>query len=389
MDDASAILSPAQLVLPEPAPARDPVAAAADIGPRYLEAYDRKTLLYDCLHQSADGTITLIGPPLLNLRRLIKGVSVDGRAVEFSVQPRNKLDQIRIAMPEGTQAQEICLNLGAFGRHSLPVPARATAFEDRRVLLTLFRYEPVAWVLDWARFHVALHGVDAILLYANHVAPARLAEIARGFRQIAGLAAFAIVRWDFPYGPVQDDAFAPGVPITGTRRWKSCFCQTGMFEHARLRFLAQAQAVLNMDIDELALHDHGVSVFDSLEAGAPPVLMLQERRVGPGADQPVAGIAARRHGQFHHILPPGPRGVQRKWVLAPQRLAQMAPQAQWMTHEIRGAQAALHSQPLAWYAHFAPINTGWSDQGRAGLAAAQTSAPDPVLKAAFRRLGWG
>ena len=389
MDHETAILSPAQLVLPDPAPARDPVAAHADIGPRYLEDYDRKTLFYDCLRHCEDGSVELIGPPLLNLGRLIKGVFVDGRPAEFSRHPRNKLDRIRIAMPQGAQAQKICVDLGALGRHNLPVPARDTAFEDRRVLLTLFRYEPVPWVLDWARFHVALHGVDAILLYANHVPPARLAEIARGFASIAGLETFAIVRWDFPYGPVRDDAFAPGVPITGTRRWKSCFCQTGMFEHARLRFLARAQAVLNMDIDELALHDHGASVFDSLATGAKPVLVLEERRVGPGADQPVAGIAARRHGQFCHILPPGPRGVQRKWVLAPQRLAQMAPQAQWMTHEIRSAQAALHSPPQAWYAHFTPINTGWSDQGRAGLAATQTSAPDPVLQAAFKRLGWG
>lgn len=387
MEYETAILSPAQLVLPDHAPARDLVAAAVDIGPRYLEDYDRKTLIYDCLRRCADGHVELIGPPLLNLRALIKGMFVDGRKAEFSVQTRNKLDRIRVDMPNGTGVQ-ICLDLGTLGHHSLKVPVRETRFENRRVLLTLFRYEPVAWVLDWARFHVTLHGVDAILLYANHVAPDLLAELARGFAQIAGLEAFAIIRWDFPYGPVRDDAFAPGVPITGTRRWSSCFCQTGMFEHARLRFLDRAQAVLNMDIDELALDTRGISVFDSLKAGAKPVLMLEERRVGPAADQHVANIASRRHGQFCHLLSSGPRGVQRKWVLAPRRLAEIAPQAQWMTHEIRGPQATLQNQPQAWYAHFAPINTGWSDDSRVQLQAPQASAPNPVLQAAFRKLGW-
>ena len=65
-----------------------------------------------------------------------------------------------------------------------------------------------------------------------------------------GVAAAAVVDWPYPYG------------VPDGRRWDSDYCQYGVLEHARHRFLAEAQAVVNSDIDEFPVTVGGQALFD-------------------------------------------------------------------------------------------------------------------------------
>lgn len=360
------------------------MAAPEDIGADYHATYDHKTLFYDCFHTAENNYLELLGPPMLNLGPLVQGVSVNGKAVEVSEISRHKLDRLRVRRFDGDASEvSLSLDLGPLGVETMVPHARETAFNDRRVLLTMFRYEPAAWVADWARYHVAVHGADAVLIYANFVEPAVIRELCRELEGVKGLACFAVLTWDYPYGPVADTAFTSGVPRWSPRRWKSCFCQTGMFEHARLRFLGRARAVLNMDVDELAVTDSGASVFDLLEQSQAPVFMLREQQVGGTSEELFMPVTERRHRHFSRLLPPAKKPAS-KWVLAPGRLGE---EAQWMTHQVLSAQAA-EGAPTAWYAHFAPLNMGWSSGGRARLCSVANSPSSPSLRHAFEQAGW-
>lgn len=378
------IPGPVGVIFPDTAPSRRAAAAPEDIGGTYYQAYDLKTLFYDCFLPAGGGRAELLGPPMMNLKQVVRDIAVGDEPVEAVPITRHKIDRLQIdtrnlAAPCGP----LRIDLGSYGVLETPVHPRETAFDGRRVLLTLFRYEPGAWVADWARYHVQAHGVDAVLVYANYVNPAVLEDLRQRLQNIPGLEAFAILNWNFPYGPVADDAFAPGIPSDSARRWKSCFCQTGVFEHARLRFLSGARGVLNMDVDELAVTESGRSIFELLEEAPSPVLILREKRVGGTLENLSTPVSKRRHSQFNRLLPESTT-PEAKWVLDPLRLEDSA---QWMTHTIRSAQMS-EAGPEGWYAHFAPLNMGWREKDRARLSVSQNTPPNRPLSRALERAGW-
>jgi hypothetical protein len=244
-------------------------------------------------------------------------------------------------------------------------------FSGRRTLLTLQKDNDLAWIKDWVEFHVRTQEVDAVLVYDNGSSRYGTDDLLECLRGVAGVEVAVVVVWPFLYGPQGGSG----------RPWDSDFCQAGMFEHARRRFLRHALAVVNADIDELIV-----------SSSASVVSMAQGSRLGVVAysGQWVEAVPRpdiERDGEWRHrdfiyaslaedACPP-------KWTVVPARV----PLAfQWRTHSLRGM-PVWHRDTVK-YRHFKGISTGWK-YGRQVTAEAEKSlVADVALTEAYLRAGW-
>ena len=166
-----------------------------------------------------------------------------------------------------TQSRAALLN-DAFRQSEIAVqPNHCDLFLDRKVLLTQSKNNELYWIGDWVRFFARSHGCDAVLFYDNGSTKYELPEIYETISSIPGIKVVVVVRWPYMRGPSGSEMRGLG----GSERvdgpptpWDSTYSQPGILEHARYRFLARAQAVVNADVDELVLTKDKVSLFELL-----------------------------------------------------------------------------------------------------------------------------
>jgi hypothetical protein len=215
----------------------------------YERLFDFETLFYDVFRSSDSRQVICLGPPLLNCEPALSTAMFRGPAGQGAVQweyrpPRSQHQptcRFRLTGPGLAEADRIVLEMA--GRElDIPIrPSGHSRFAGRRVITTLSKDNPLAWIRDWAAFNVRVHGADAVLFYDNGSVNYDMAELGRVLEGVPGVAASLIIPWNFPYGSG-----------TGPRNIQDSFyCQPGALEHARRRYCAAARAVLNTDIDEL------------------------------------------------------------------------------------------------------------------------------------------
>jgi hypothetical protein len=246
-------------------PPRPPELRQAD----YLDKFDHDTLAYDAF--PAGDTVRLSGPPLLNL----------GAGLSEAVW---RLDGAEVTATLGDldRTQESWLDASASGGERLTVTlGEATCgtevsesgvdwFRDRLTLVTKSKNNELQWIADWARFHASKHGVDAILLYDNGSDRYRPEDVLAAL-DVPGIEVAVVVSWPFKFGP-------QGGNWEGLTNapWDSDFCEYGILEHARRRFLSEATGVLNHDIDELVVTENA-GVFDLLTASGSGAIRYRSR----------------------------------------------------------------------------------------------------------------
>ncbi|PPQ30741.1 hypothetical protein CCR94_11815 [Rhodoblastus sphagnicola] len=252
-----------------------------------------------------------------------------------------------------TESARLESSLGAV--ECVASPSGAELFAGRRVLFTLSKNNKLSWIQDWIRYHRDNHGADALLLYDNGSTDYDVHALAQAIAEVGGLKASAIVEWPFKYGPLGG----------GDRPWDSDFCQSGMLEHARWRFLARARSALNCDIDELVVGPG--SIFAAAESSPLGAITCQGHWLygisGGGLDTPPQErarhrdyfVAEKPNMQFG-VIPKHPNSCRRKWAVAPARCPE---RAQWRTHRFAGWFA--RNVPSLFYSfrHLHPINTNW------------------------------
>lgn len=245
-------------------------------------------------------------------------------------------------------------------------------FDGLNVLFTKSKNNPLIWIRDWAEFHVRRHGIDGILIYDNGSTIYTPADILDTVGSIDGLKTLVVVDWPFKFGP-------QGGSWDGLMNapWDSDFCEYGIMEHARWRFLLAANAVVNADIDELVLTDHPRTVLDVLAESSAPVVRFLGRWI-----ENTATISDRlpRFGDFN-TYDVSRNSSTPKWVARP---ADVPEASQWKTHEIRGADTTDSSAVM--HRHFMAINSDWKRE-RTGVRAISTSNQriDEVLAEALNR----
>jgi hypothetical protein len=357
------------IVLPERLGlARDPVSPPNERGPDYMATYDTRTLVYDAVHLGRFGRVQLICPKLLNLEPLLDEatLALDGRPVRVRrIHRHRRYDVAEIDHPAPPRL--LTVELRGWRAEAAVSADDGAEFAGRNVLLTLSKDNPLVWVRDWARWHVELHGADAVLFFDNGSTaypPEALVDTLAG---VPGLKVVRVASIDRPYGPI---------PLKGSRS-KAMYLQTALLNVARLRFLGRARAVLQNDVDELVIGADGRSIFDA--AATARAGLVKFRGLWRTPEPPPDGQA--RHADHVGVLDDAKPCPTKYCVVPSGRLRRHS----WNTHTLdrllfsgRFESAAFH------YLHCRGISTRWkSPTSRGHVRAAGTDAEAAAL---FARL---
>ena len=132
----------------------------------------------------------------------------------------------------------------------------------------------------------------------------------------------------------------------------STYSQFGILEHARHRFLALADAVVNADIDELILTKNNASVFELVARSHSGYLEYP----GYWIESATKSAGDKRHHFDFMCRSAAPMEMSdAKWTVAPRRCPL---NSQWWVHLVSAMQSDALSSEVS-FRHFRAISTNW------------------------------
>lgn len=271
---------------------------------------------------------------------------------------------------------------GPLGHFDIAVqPNHADRFAGQRVLLTISKNNEVRWIVDWLRFHQIVQGATAAILYNNNSTIYSVPELQRHLTEAVPGMDVLVIDWPFPYGPQGGPAGA----INGVEGpWDSDYCQEGILQHARWRFLLKARSVMHNDIDEMVLSQGSRSVFEAAEQGRGGMVKFEGRWISVATPSPIDRTCVR-HADF--VLDEGPDAELSppKWCVRPQAFSW---KNSWSVHNIRGTKANQHITDEFLFRHLRGVTTSWKYDRWAEAAPDPATLPrDIALEAAFAAAG--
>lgn len=337
--------------------------------PGYLEQFDAHTLFYNVFWR--DGHVVLVGPPLVNLApAVLAGLRFDGLPPPVAPVVRNfdRTDVITYAM--SARPRRVTLDIGGAHLAARILPDHAAPLSGRRALVTLSKNNELVWIRDWIDFHVRTHGVDAVVLYDNASDRYTPPELLHHISSVPGIRTAIVVPWPFVFGPQADPD-----------HWDSDYCQYGMLEDVRRRFLAEARAMFQVDVDELIVGPGG-DIVDALDRSPTGALRFPGRWLSTVSSDPAA---PPRHRHFHHTFASNYLAAT-KWVAIPGRIPDAV---QMRVHDLFGPDFDLATSERPLFRHFKAISTNWKSR-RSDLVPHDPAIHevDEEWVALMRRIGW-
>lgn len=318
----------------------------------YAERFDWKTLFYDVYRAGPD--VVLQGPPLFNLfEHLRESDLFEGAFRRLFPRARHFGQKKRGEIWLRTDADRIAFS-GPLGSFDLEVqPEEHHRFAGRRVLLTQSKDNEIRWIIDWARFHRELHGADALLLYDNASTCYDSGELRCRLAEALPGMAIEVLDWPYIFGPQA----GPGWAANGIEPdWDSDYCQVGVLQHARFRFLRDARSVMHNDVDELVIGNRGRGVFEAAEKSRNGLVKFDGRWISVVCESAI-DRAQCRHADFIFDegaqLPNSPA----KWCIRPQAFSR---KISWGVHNIFGGKGNDRIDDEFLFRHFRGITTNWN-----------------------------
>jgi hypothetical protein len=258
LTDGSKVASLNALVFPqESGIRRDHAVPEAWRGPEHDRLYDFRTLAYDAIACPEEHAVVLLCPKLFNFEAIVHEgkFSISGRPLRVrGIRKHRRFDEVFLDW-DGIDGM-LVFEHGELTLHAGLSRCELEDFRGRNAMIAISRNNSLPWIRDWVSYHIRAHGLEAVVLIDNASDFYSASDLADTLAGIAGLKAFRIVSAPFSYGPL-------GIV---RRRFQSKFLQVAMFNAVRRRFLADAAAVLSVDVDELVYSTSGKSVFSSARA---------------------------------------------------------------------------------------------------------------------------
>jgi len=346
-------------VLPQDSPYRRAhLLPEAKQTPSYLDRYDRLTLYYDCVRREGRDEILFIAPRFMNLWPLFRdGLRRDGKPVVGL--RRRTYPKYEAVFLRGAQGR-LSLDLDGASHPITPRAPLAARFAGLNAVMTMNQNNRIEWIVDWIRFHVRAHGLQAAIIHDNGSTDYDLADLARSIAEIPGIVDSAVMSAPYPYGV--------NLP-QGSGRIIPKFLQSAMMNLARLETLSRARAVLNADIDELIVSRSGQSVFDVAAQRHFTPVKIAGQYAFPDA-VPTGGIGQTAH--VYRAVPP--RRAKRKWCATPSggfsRLG-------WYVHQTGGELwKLLRHHPDFYLVHCSATTTNWKNGPRYSLPEPRVRDPE-------------
>lgn len=310
----------------------------------YQDKFDFKTLCYDVFF--SENKVIFSGPPLYGLKNFIekgnfyldnKDYSKKINTIELDRLQINHIDQI-------TKKPKILK--WKYNNLSFDIKINDNLLEklkDKKVLFTLSKNNKFEWISDWILFYKKNHEIDTVLFYDNNSDNYSLEELKKYLEKQNLDINIYLVPWNFKYGP-QGGIYSG----KGKTPWDSDFCQYGMFEHAKHKFLKYSAGVINADIDELIITPKGESIFKLLDQNKGliyPGFWIQSIPLDKNKETRFFNYAYRSKNDKH---------TDYKWCINPSKLDDLT---QWKVHSIR--KVSLKKIKGLYYSHFKAINYNW------------------------------
>ncbi len=312
----------------------------------YNAQFDWDTVLYDVYRSGK--YVVMQGPPLFNMEQMF----LSGVKEKYSANYIKRHRAFDLWISEANS--EIDLKT-ALGDVKLSIqPDENNRFSGKRVLLTLSKDNDMLWIADWIRFHIAYHQCDAVLFYNNNSRKYTSSELSEYLKSTFPNIPVVVVDWHYKYGA--QGGVSGGVDGQSAP-WDSDFCQTGVLQHARFRFLQKASSVLNCDIDELVVSDgNPYSIFEYAEKSLLGTVYFEGVWISsttPSSEQPLQ----RRHGDYFYFDLDHTAKCPFKWCTRPSRNSRRF--NTWTAHEITNMPRRMVLNKQVRYRHFKAISDNW------------------------------
>jgi hypothetical protein len=309
----------------------------------YDEKFDAKTLAFDVF--MSDDKLVFSGPPAYGLDNFFKAENfkIDGESIQFTPQIQ-KLDRVQRNWLKSEKEIQYFQWQYADIEFNIKVNSHQhDLFRDKKVLFTLSKNNKFEWICDWIKFYKKIHQIDAVLFYDNNSDNYSLEDLKQYLIKENLGVDIVLIAWNFKYGP-------QGGVSTGFKKapWDSDFCQYGMMEHAKERFLKYAKGVINVDIDELIINEAGTSIFNDLEQY--PALHIGGKWI---ESIPLDKNAPVLFNNFFYLDKKNYKSDY-KWCISPQKIEY---EAQWKVHTVRSKKLKISKN--FYYLHYKAINYNW------------------------------
>ena len=333
---------------------RKPPRPAEDQQPNYLERFDFHGIFSDVF--SSGNSVIAVGPPFLNLRNLlgngqflVNGATcIEHDAIKFEELDRTSRTTFDLPSAGNSIATADTLT---FKHKSLDLQCKVgqnhhQVFAGRNVLLTMNRDNFLENIVDWVTINAAANEIDAVIIYDNRSELYTKNELLQAIASVPGIEVAYVVNWPHPYGP------------TAYRQqlWDSDFGQYTAWEHARWRFLSQANSVTPCDVDEIPLTEDGSPCWHHAHQSEDGVFYYRMRDIEPAPLETSTSSRIRRHSDYGFYNPDKLGSF--KYTYVPSRLST---NQQVLVHKVSDTQEPNHQ--LGFTRHFRGLHRQW----RAGV----------------------
>lgn len=216
--------------------------------------YDWTNLWYDAVWTGR--RVVLITPSLFNLEPLLTGggLRLDGVPVRPAKIVR-RLNHDVVYLNARKKPQEISVEIDD-QRRATGVSDRSDAefFRGLNTVHLIQKNNDLVWIRDFLTYHRQVHGLEAVLCYDNGSTEYSLDALADTMAE-AGMKRAMIVSAPLPFG-------ARGRTPSGAISWRAMTFHFAVLNLSQFRFVSQARAVLQCDIDEFVWCRNGRSIFD-------------------------------------------------------------------------------------------------------------------------------
>jgi len=220
-----------------------------------LAQYDYQTVIYDVFFNVENSVLYLIGPPLLNLKKILLPLRVSLNGIQVKVKHKEYFKKRYVLFNADVskliinQSNTLRINFNGIFEQDVQVP-KNVAKKSKFILTTLQKNNKVIWIKHWIEYYKKFYGVDSVVLYDNGSDNLQLLT-----EQLPDI---VIENWDYKFGIVNSH--------------ENKFCQYGSLNHCRLKYGAES-VIFSFDIDEILclsegklnqyLYDFDVIMFDS------------------------------------------------------------------------------------------------------------------------------
>jgi hypothetical protein len=205
-------------------------------GKTFEESYDYDTLFADVFRN--ENQMVFVSPPFLNFRNILQSMKlIDGKSNTYDLN-FGSFDRCEVVVSNiPDTVSKIFLQREDGEKFEINYRDRYSKFDDKRVLCTMVKNEPISKILNWVEYHIVNYNVEGFLIFNNQSTIYSSEELYVDLIKNQPNGIIEVVDWDMPFGMI-------GPP------WDSDWSQYILLNLCKYNFCLRSCLILNHDIDE-------------------------------------------------------------------------------------------------------------------------------------------